>query len=197
MKIYKRVCTIKECGRPAYSGKWFCNAHLRDRTRPVEDIRCIHGKSSDPEYAVWGAMIQRCRNIKNRNYEYYGGRGIEVCDAWGKFQNFYADMGPRPSKLYSLERDNVGGDYEPSNCRWATMREQMINRRMSRNNTSGYRGVCAGKRNGPNKWIATVTYDNRRIHIGTFDDVEVAAWYRDQYAIGIYGEEAPLNFEYK
>ena len=92
-----------------------------------------HGRnSSDPTYAAWLSMKSRCKNPKNENYLNYGGRGITVCEAWDKsFLQFLADMGDRPDGK-SLERDNVNGNYEPNNCRWATMQEQQENRRNSR-----------------------------------------------------------------
>lgn len=84
------------------------------------------------EYSVWVAMRTRCRCPTSQSYRDYGGRGIKVCARWDLFENFLADMGPRPSRLHSLDRRNNNGDYEPSNCRWATRKEQLRNTRANR-----------------------------------------------------------------
>lgn len=81
-----------------------------------------------PEYHSWASMMTRCYNKKRAVWQYYGGRGIKVCKRWKKFENFLADMGPRPAGL-TLDRRNAEGDYTPRNCRWATHTEQSRNRR--------------------------------------------------------------------
>ena len=73
-------------------------------------------------------MRNRCLNPNSKDYSYYGARGITICKRWDKFENFLADMGRRPSALYTLDRVNVNLGYRPSNCRWATRKVQAQNR---------------------------------------------------------------------
>lgn len=92
-----------------------------------------HGHSGTPEYFTWRAMIARCSDPDDEGYPNYGGRGIKVCERWSSsVDNFVADMGPRPSRDHTIERENNYGHYEPSNCRWATWSEQMRNTRANR-----------------------------------------------------------------
>ena len=80
-----------------------------------------HGKSGTSEYNIWHGMKQRCLNPKNKGFPNYGGRGITVCDRWiNSFENFYEDMGPRPSLEHSIDRKENNGNYEPGNCHWTT-----------------------------------------------------------------------------
>ncbi len=81
-----------------------------------------------PTHNSWRAMHERCRLPSHPAFKNYGGRGIKVCSRWALFENFLLDMGERPNKL-TLDRVDVNGDYEPSNCRWATHAEQVANRR--------------------------------------------------------------------
>jgi hypothetical protein len=91
-----------------------------------------HRRSSDPEtkkfYALWSGMRARCNNPNHKDFKYYGGRGIAVCERWASFQAFKDDMWPRPAGL-TLDRKDVNAGYAPENCRWATWQEQRANQR--------------------------------------------------------------------
>jgi len=88
-----------------------------------------HGLTGTPEHRVWRGMLSRCHNPNDTGHHKYGGRGITVCDRWrASFVNFLTDMGQRPDGK-SIDRINNDGNYEPTNCRWATASEQMQNRR--------------------------------------------------------------------
>lgn len=85
--------------------------------------RAVDDPSRNPD----GTMKKRCTNPNSRNYKRYGGRGITVCERWQSFENFFSDMGKKPSPEHSIDRINNDGNYEPSNCRWATRIQQREN----------------------------------------------------------------------
>ena len=95
-----------------------------------------HGESrrsksgATPEYSAWRSAKDRCLNPSSKDYWYYGGRGIKMCERWiVSYPSFLEDMGRKPSPTHSLDRINNNGDYELVNCRWATPEEQQANRR--------------------------------------------------------------------
>ena len=85
-------------------------------------------KRSASEYHAWSSMKSRCFNPNVHSYKRYGARGITVCERWSDFQNFYEDMGPKPSCKHSLERLDTNGNYEPKNCVWADAFQQASTR---------------------------------------------------------------------
>jgi hypothetical protein len=105
----------------------------------MRELHLKHGWCKSPEYAVWATMKARCSNPKNKSYKDYGGRGIKVSRRWlGKrgFENFIADMGPRPGgtypsgvAMYTIDRKDNDGPYSPMNCVWATLVEQWRHKR--------------------------------------------------------------------
>ncbi len=101
-----------------------------------------HGRSGTRIYHSWRSMIGRCNNPNASNYSLYGGRGIVVCPSWHQFENFLADMGERPEGT-TLDRIDNNGNYEPSNCRWASAAEQRMNQgsRKPKLNPDGVRQI--------------------------------------------------------
>ena len=141
-------------------------------------------KTTSPEYCAWGGVIQRCRNPRSKQYKWYGARGIDVCDRWLSFENFYADMGPRPKGM-SLERKDNNLNYDKENCVWATRHEQMRNTRATRFVVVGDERLCvrdaAVKANVPESAIYWRVW---RYGISHQDALEKAVVYARNTALG-------------
>lgn len=111
--------------------------------KPNRSGPITHGDSGSPEHRSWIKMLSRCYNPNCARFERWGGRGIVVCDRWRtSYQNFLDDMGRKPTTEHSLERRNNDGNYELSNCYWATRSEQMRNTRHNINLTFNGRTQC-------------------------------------------------------
>ena len=131
------VCRCSCGGETVTAGYDLRKGHTRSCGCLLRETRTTHGHVRNgrrsPTYQSWQSMLRRTTNPKAAGWEYYGGRGITVCDRWnpkagGSFENFLEDLGERPDGT-SLDRVDVDGIYEPSNTRWATPREQRANQR--------------------------------------------------------------------
>lgn len=130
--IWECLC---ECGKKLFFTQYQLNTLNKNYgcydCRPKNKRSMTHNMSKTSEFHTWKGMLQRCNNQNDKNYHNYGGRGIKVCDRWlNSFENFFSDMGKKPSRKHSVDRyPNNDGNYEPSNCRWATNPEQCRNKR--------------------------------------------------------------------
>ena len=125
---------ICDCGNTSEVDSWSLR---KNRTKSCGCNRGLalpdqtkHGYYNSRTYHTWEGMKQRCQNPNATRYESYGAVGVSVCERWQKFENFLEDMGERP-KGKTLDRIDPFGNYEPSNCRWATYKEQVHNQRRS------------------------------------------------------------------
>lgn len=115
-----------------------------------------HGMATTPTYRTWAGMLARCHKDESPSYPSYGGRGIQVCERWKKFESFCEDMGERPADS-TLDRIDSNGNYEKDNCRWATNAEQHANKRNSVKITYN------GETRTPAEWSQITGIDKRLI----------------------------------
>ena len=142
-----------DCGQPTKSSKSnlekgrkkSCGCIWLHNRSNLNDYCKRHNLSKTRTYAIWCGMKRRCYNKNEMNYPRYGGKGVKVCDRWlNSFENFLEDMGEAPKGL-TLDRISSQGDYEPGNCRWATVHEQNRNKKNIINITVGNESKCLGE----------------------------------------------------
>lgn len=152
-----------------------------------------HGLRNHALYRVWTRMKNRCYNTNARNYKDYGGRGITICEEWkDDFKTFYdwATNNGWKSKL-TIDRIDVNGNYEPSNCRFENKTIQQHNRRKWAGCSSKYTGVSFLKKK--QRWTARIVKNYKSKHLGSFKtEIEAAKAYNEA-AIKLYGDKANLN----
>lgn len=153
-----------------------------EKGRIAKGSNLKHGLSKDPLFDCWISMKARCLKPHHPAYQWYGGRGIKICDRWlESFENFYADMGQRPTSKHTLDRIDPDGDYEPENCRWITHHRQQMNKRI--------RQKVVGVTYEPyrNKYRADICINGKKNFLGRFKDFDDAVKARyeaeQQYAI--------------
>lgn len=144
--------------------------------------KTTHGLSRNKIYSNWKEMKRRVFDKKSTSFNEYGGRGITMCDRWLNIENFIEDMYPTFADGLTIDRINPNGNYEPSNCRWATKETQSRNTRLIYStNTSGFRGVSFDK--SRRKFIAQIGIGAKNKHLGAFDTGLEAAKAYDKYVI--------------
>lgn len=120
----------------------YCDEVNRARIAEVRAAKKTHGLSHTGAYISWHDMIGRCRYSSTNGYKNYGGNGVKICERWMQFENFYADMGERPTGKTLDRYPDKNGNYEPSNCRWATPEEQRRNSNQNRVITFQGKTLC-------------------------------------------------------
>jgi hypothetical protein len=129
-----------------------------------------------PLFDIWCSIKGRCYNSNDVAFKNYGGRGIRVCDEWrnsaDQFIEWCLDNGW--NKNLWIDRIDNNGNYEPRNCRFVTPKQSSHNQRLIRkNNSSGLRGVSWHNKN--RKWIAQICINSKKVHLGYFDSLRLAA----------------------
>jgi hypothetical protein len=160
---------ICDCGKKVIAnsaqlksgGTKSCGCYKNELCAKLKQITHGHSKRSGvtAEYRAWCKLKERCNDVNDKRYPDYGGRGIKVCERWlNSFENFFEDMGKKPSPKHSVEREDNDKGYSPGNCVWATKRVQSRNTR--RNHWEEY----GGERMVIQDWAERLQVDNRLIH---------------------------------
>ena len=153
------------------------------RKRRVSETQKTHGLRSTRLYTVWADIKSRTLNPKHIQFPDYGGRGITICEGWkNDFMSFYNwAMENGHSDELSIDRIDNDGGYSPENCRWTTSIIQNRNKRIYKNNTSGYKGVSYYNKTG--KYIAQIRVNKKLIYLGLYLNVIEAAIAYNNYII--------------
>jgi hypothetical protein len=151
MTITTKTCSVDGCSN-LRTKTTYCNKHYLNDWKPQL-------------YSVWSNMQNRCNNPNATGYDDYGGRGIKVCKRWESYKQFEQDMGTRPIGT-TLDRINNDGDYMPSNCRWATILTQSVNKRTRKDNKTGVAGVWYHKES--KRYHSYIKAGGKKLRLGSY-----------------------------
>ena len=188
--------TCKGCGEKfigwASAKRLYCSSKCHQKHAPSS---LTHGESRTRLYQIWTDIKNRCCCESSPGYEYYGARGIAICEQWASNYVAFRDwaLAHGYEATLEIERINVNGNYEPGNCRWSTRREQMRNTRKRKNaKTSKFKGVSRHSQNGC--WIAQCHENKKTFNLGSFGTELAAALRYDDHVFETYGHYARINF---
>lgn len=145
------------------------------------EAQTTHGMSQNKFYQTWYDIKRRCYNTKRKDYKWYGGKGIKVCEEWLDPKVFIDWCEETYIEGMTLDRIDVDKNYQPNNCRWVDMSVQNSNKGIRETNTSGYTGVTWHKNR--NRWCSVIRSQGVLINVGTFKDKMDAVVARDNYII--------------
>lgn len=169
-------------------GEYKVFSHKSVVGKKIKSCGCIrkkHGMSGTRQHEIWMAMKYRCNGTGGKMSMYYSGKGITYDPLWEDFTNFWRDMEIGYADNLELERIDVNKGYSKDNCTWVTHGEQVINRGIQVNNTSGRTGVRMPKNNS--KWVATIQFQGTVIHLGSFSSFEDAVKARQEAELKYFG----------
>ena len=182
----KSIFGLFEC---QYCGKEFEAQTYNVRNGHTLSCGCLVGRAGihlfykHRFYATWVNILARCLNTSHRDYAGYGGRGITVCDEWLDIATFIAWAEATHPNISGVSIDRINNDkgYSPDNCRWADSTTHSINKTIPINNTSGLLGINWKTRD--EVWVAQLSFQNKKKHIGQFKNIEDAILARNEYIL--------------
>lgn len=191
-KVYKFECLL--CGNYIFTkGTSVKNGYTKSCGCISKNNAKTHGMHGTPLYKKWKGMKARTKSNDQVHKERYKDRGIVVCKRWEKFENFYNDMNESYVEGSELDRIDNDGNYEPSNCRWVTHKENSNNRSKYKNKT-GYTGIHY--RENKNQYEANVCINRKPKHIGVYKNLKDAVIARKEFIINL-NKEHGTNYKYE
>lgn len=176
------------------------HGHVVPLDIPTAGNFIMHGNT---KHGLWGSkllqswydMIYRCYNPNHKSYSNYGARGIKVCDEWkndpSNYITYVKQLSNAEKEGFSLDRIDNNSNYQPGNIRWATRQTQSINRRLMKNNKSGYNGIYKRKDSG--KWQSTIRINGRLHMLGCYNNIQDAVKARNSFIVENNYKQFPIQ----